>query len=295
MLGDSELDQLGRISNDYRNLKTILSGAKSQYSTYDSTSSTPDINMTDSMKGSAGKLLNPDTASLNVDSLVKNVVGGFTSSFSKAGSFKININRSNIRDNRKSKGLIPDLIGLIMGVVELPMRFSYLFKSLMEGTGALGLGIGGLTRSVALATKDVYILIIAILNIIFKYFLCILSFTITTIGGCFFIHIISLFFVMLHLFIIFILDTVNEYTGIDVTPAVDEAFEYIRWPTNIQYVCYTCFGKSVKLRDILVDVGVIEDIGNMISYDFNNSMPRYMKPAIPLGTAALKSLNKATN
>ena len=292
MLGDSELDQLGRISDNYRNLKTVLSGAKSQYSTYEST---PDINMTDTIKGSAGKLLNPDTASLNVDSLVKNVVGGFASSFSNAGGFKLNINNSNIRDNRKNKGLIPDLIGLIMGVVELPMRFSYLFKSLMEGTGALGLGIGGLTRSVALATKDIYILIVALLNIIFKYFLCILSFTITTFGGCFFIHIISLFFVMLHLFIIFILDTINEYTGIDVTPAVDDAFEYIRWPTNIHFVCYTCFGKSVKLRDILVDVGVIEDIGNMISYDFNNSMPRYMKPGIPLGTAALKSLSKAMN
>ena len=59
--------------------------------------------------------------------------------------------------------------------------------------------------------------------------------------------------------------------------------------------CYSCFGKRVKLRDILADVGVIQDIGNMISNDFNNVMPRYMKPSVPLGKSSLNSLDKAMN
>ena len=104
-----------------------------------------------------------------------------------------------------------------------------------------------------------------------------------------------MFFVMLYLFIMFILDSFNEWTGIDMTPMLDKAVEYVGWPEPIGTICYSCFGKKVKLREVISDVGVIEDIGNMISYDFKNTMPRYMNPAVPLGTMAMDSLDKAVN
>jgi hypothetical protein len=51
----------------------------------------------------------------------------------------------------------------------------------------------------------------------------------------------------------------------------------------------------VKLRDVLTDVGQIEDAGNRIAYDFNNTIPKYMKPSVPFGKKSLKSLDKAMN
>jgi hypothetical protein len=291
MLGESELDKFRSISDQYTNFKTLLSGAKNP--NFSAFASTPDMNSDDS--GLAG-LLNMDTSGLDADSLINNIVNGFASGFAGMGSkVGLNINNSNIKGDDSGGGILSKLIKLILGIVELPMRFGYLFSSLMQGTGALALGVGGISQSVALGTKDVYILIIAILKIIFKYFLCILSFIITTIGGCFLIHVITLFFVMLYLFIMFLLDMVNEATGFDLSPMVDKALEVVKWPEPIGMICYSCFGKRVKLREVLADVGVLEDIGNMISYDFNNTMPRYMKPAVPLGSGALKMLDKAMN
>jgi hypothetical protein len=290
MLGDSELDKFRSISDQYTNFKTVLSGAKSP--NFSAFASTPDMNSDDS--GLAG-LLNPDTSGLDADSLINSIVNGFASGFAGMGKVGLNINNSDIKGDDDGGGILAKLIKLILGIVELPMRFGYLFGALMQGTGALALGVGGISQSVALGTKDVYILIIAILKIIFKYFLCILSFIITTIGGCFLIHVITLFFVMLYLFIMFLLDMVNEATGFDLSPMVDKALEVVKWPEPIGTICYSCFGKRVKLREVLADVGVLEDIGNMISYDFNNTMPRYMKPAVPLGTGALNMLDKAMN
>ena len=290
MLGDSELDRFRSMSDQYNNFKTLLSGAKTP--NFSAFANTPDINLEDS--GLAG-LLNPDTSGLDADSLINSVVNGFSSGFAGMGSFKLKVDNSKINGKGGSGNILKDLIKLIMGIVELPMRFGYLFGALMQGTGALALGVGGISQSVALGTRDVYILIIAILKIVFKYFLCILSFIITTIGGCFLIHVITLFFVMLYLFIMFLLDMVNEATGFDLSPMVDKALEVVKWPEPIGTICYSCFGKRVKLREVLADVGVLEDIGNMISYDFNNTIPRYMKPAVPLGTGALKMLDKAIN
>jgi hypothetical protein len=205
------------------------------------------------------------------------------------------MDNSKVNGDDGSGDIITDLINLILGIIELPVRFAYLFKSGLEASGALALGIGGLTQSVALGTKDLYILIVAIIKIILKYFSCILSFTITTLGGCALIHPVTLFFVMIYLFIMFILDIIKDKTGIDLTPSFDAMAEYVQWPSFIQMFCYSCFGKRVKLRDILADVGVIQDIGNMISNDFNNVMPRYMKPSVPLGKSSLNSLDKAMN
>lgn len=293
MLGDFEINNLNAISSEYNKFKTLLSGSVApNFSAFASDIPTPNMN-TDQFD--FDKMLNPDTSSLTTDQLIDSVVSGFASAFSGAGSFNISTDNSKLRGNEPEGGMIDKLIAMIKGVIELPMRFGYLFMSLMEGTGALALGIAGISQSVALGTKDIYLLIIAILNIIFKYTLCIISFVLSTISGCFFFHVITLFYVMLYLLIMYLAELINEYTGIDFTSTIDEVAENIKWQDSINKLCYSCFGNPVKLRDILVDVGALQDIGNMISYDFNNTMPRYMKPSIPLGSSALRNLDKAVN
>jgi hypothetical protein len=291
MLSDSELNKLNEFSDKYDKFKSFMGGGGNGENG-SSESGTPDIN---SGKDAFGKLLNPDMASLSPDQMVSNIVGGLASSVSGMGSLNIGVKNTNIKDKKNSNGIIKDLIGLVKGIIQMPMRFGNMFKGLMLGTGALGLGIGGITKSVALGTKDLYLLFVAVMTIIFKYYACILSFTISTIGGCLFLHFITLCFMMVYIGIMYIVDSINDMFGVDFSSIVDEIFEQIKWPSTIQLFCYTCFGKPVKLRDILADVGAIENVGNMISYDFNNKMPRYMKPAIPLGTSALKSIDKAIN
>jgi hypothetical protein len=290
MIADTDLNNLAS-SDLFDKYKTLLSNVKAPAF---SDIKTPDIL---SNASDLGKSLNPDVSSMNIDSasLLDQILAGFASSFNGLKSNTFNVNNSKVKGKGGSGNLIKDLIGLIMGIIELPVRFGYLFASGMQASGALALGIGGLTQSIALGTKDLYILIIAIVKIIIKYFLCIVSFTVTTLGGCALIHPVTLFFVMIYLFVMFILDTLKDKTGIDLTSGFDSIAEYVQWPSFIQMFCYSCFGKKVKLRDILADVGIIQDIGNMISNDFNNVMPRYMKPSVPLGKASLKSLDKAMN
>jgi hypothetical protein len=294
MLSEEELNKLSSISTEYNKYKTTLSGIKSPGFSF--VSSTPDIN---SAKSDIGKLLKPDVSSLDTDALLNNVVGSFASSFSGVGKFDgIKIDRSNVKGKGGTGNIIKDLINLILGVIQLPVRFAFMSKSLIEATGSLGMGIGGLTKSVALGTKDIYMLVIAVLKIFFKYLSCIFSFVITTFGGCFVIHPITLFFTMIYLLIMFVFDKIREISGINLASSVDESVDVILSVGFIKFFrmyCYTCFGKRVRLNEILADVSVIQDIGNTISYDFNNTMPRYMKPAIPLGTASIKSLNRAVN
>ena len=204
------------------------------------------------------------------------------------------INKSKISGSGPRGGILQQLIALIMGIITLPVRFGFLFNSLMNASVALSIGIGGIAKSFALGTKDLYILLFAILKITFKYILCIFSFVITTMyAGCIFIHPITLFFVMIHLFAMMLVDMIHDKFGVNFSFIVEYIEKYIKWPSAINTLCYTCFGKNVKIRDVLTDVSVISDIGKKISYDFNNVMPRYMKPSIPLGNNALKSLDKA--
>jgi hypothetical protein len=290
MIGESELDRLNLFSDKNDSLKTLLSNAKSQ--NFSKFMPTPD--MVSDTNGFA-ELINPDVySSTDADSLVDSVMAGFRYNMPDTNKLASKIVKE-IKGDAPSGGILMQLIKLILGMVEIPMRFGYLSASLLSATAAFGVGIGGLAQSIALATKDVYILIFTILHIIFKYFLCIISFTITTIGGCYFIHIFTLLFLMVYSFAIFITDKISEFSGMNFSPMIDNLMEHISWPSSIQMICYSCFGMPVKLRDVLADVGVIEDIGNMISYDFNNTMPRYMKPAVPFGKASLKSLDKAMN
>jgi hypothetical protein len=293
MLGDDELNKFMSMSDKYGGYKTLLSGAKTPNF---SLVSTPDTN---SDQSDLGKLLNPDVSSMDTEALLNNVIAGFASSFSGlGGAGGIKIDNSNIEGDGSSGDIISDLINLLIGIVQIPIRFAFMAKSLGEATGSLAVGIGGLTQSIALGTKDLYMLTIAILQIFFKYITCLFSFVLTTFGGCFLVHPITLFFTMLYLFIMYLLDKVKGFSGLDLSPPVDSALDSILSVGFISFIrsyCYSCFGVSVSLGEILSDVGVIQDIGNTISYDFNNTMPRYMKPAMPLGKASLDSLDKAIN
>ena len=290
---DADLNEFSNLADKFNlnNYKTLLSSVKSPSF---SSISNPEIISNESLSN-FGKSLNEQIPSLDDGKLLDSVIAGFANIFSSMKSVGFKVNNSKVKGKRGSGNIIKDLINLILGIIELPIRFGHLFKSGLEASGALALGIGGLTQSVALGTKDLYMLIIAIIKIIIKYFSCILSCTITTLGGCALIHPVTLFFVMIYLFVLFIIDIIKDKTGFDLTPSFDSMAEYVQWPSFIQMFCYTCFGKKVELRDILADVGIIKEIGDMISNDFNNVMPRYMKPSVPLGKSSLKSLDKAMN
>jgi hypothetical protein len=91
----------------------------------------------------------------------------------------------------------------------------------------------------------------------------------------------------------YILEKFNEKIGIDMTNALDQISEYIKWPDIIGFFCYSCFGKKYRLEEVILDVSLIEEAGSAISHSFNNTMPLYMKPAIPLGSMAMNFLDKA--
>ena len=290
MLGDLELDQLRGISNQYTDFKTLLSNAKTpNFSAFESV--TPDIN---SAKDGISGLLKPDTSGLDTDSLINSVLNTFASGMSEVGSFKLNVRSSN-EDGKVDGSPLAQLLKLILEIVELPLRFGYMAGALSTGTVSLVVGVEGLAKSFALGAKDIYLLIIAILKIVFKYFLCILSFILSTFGGCFFIHLITLFFTMIYLFIMYLVDLIHKYIGIDFSEMIDQVVDYLSWPEIIQIFCYSCFGQKVQLREVIADVSVLSDIGDMISYDFNITMPRYMKPSTPIGNVALDLLDKAIN
>lgn len=240
-------------------------------------------------------ILKPDTSGLNQEKLLddfNNAIINAAQSIMK-NKVQIEIDNKDVKGQGPKGSRINKLIQLILSIVQLPKRFLFLSKSIAEATAALTVSIDGIGKSFALGIQDIYILIIAILNITIKYFLCILSFIITTIAGCSIIHIITLVVLLIKLGVLYATDFIESFIGLELTYIVENSFESLQWPEPINTICYSCFGQKVEVRDILTDVRVIEDIGNMITYDFNKRMPRYMRPGIPLGRAAMKSLNKA--
>ena len=190
MLTESELDKL-RVSSDNGNkIRTFLSGAKTQ--DFSSFLSTPDMNSKDN---SFIDVMNMDTSSMDADALANAVLNGFAYDMPDVSKMANEAKAfTKILGDEDEDSILQKLIKLILGIVKLPMRFGYLSSSMINATAALGVGIGGITQSIALAVKDIYLLIFTILHIIFKYLLCIISFIITTIGGCYFVHIFTLFF-----------------------------------------------------------------------------------------------------
>lgn len=252
-----------------------------------------------------------NSAMLEADEFMNSGLDKFDAQMGRVQNVSYSTNVDKIAGNGPTGSIIKQLISLILGIVKLPVRLARIGEGLTKSSMALGLSVGGLGQSVALAAEDLWILIVTIASLIVKYFLCILSFTITTIAGCLVIHIIT--FVLSVLYLIFPLTAyvVEMASGYDLTPHIDYAFErmheyddnqaiytrvnLMRWPFLIELFCYTCFGKPVKLKDVLVDVWAIKSVGDLISYDFSVRMPGYMKAGAPLARSAGNAFDKAMN
>ena len=294
MIGGDELDRFGAISDQMNKLKTLFSGAKSPNYASVAEQSTPDINTSDD-SGIAGLVNAKNKPDMGLDKIMDSVLGGggLASIFNNKSLSKIKKAFSKLKEQKNKKSILQQLIDLIIGISTLPLRIGYAGLSLASAGLGLSVGIDGIIKSLGLASFDIFLLILTIFGIVLKYSLCILSFVLTTIGGCFLIHVITLIFYMIWALITLLTNQVDDFMGTDITPEIEEMLESVKYPDVIQLICYSCFGIPVKLRDVLADVGVIEDIGDTIAYDFNNVIPSYMKPSAPFGKTAMDNLNKA--
>jgi hypothetical protein len=178
----------------------------------------------------------------------------------------------------------------------------------MDTGNALVNSVEGLGKSTVLGIKDIVLLIVAILKVIIKYAKCIISFALTTVlGGCAFMHLITLLFYILYLIFPITAFLVYLASGLDIMPLIDAFFDMIsegddklaetigfnltKWPKPIHMWCYTCFFEEVKLKDVLKDIMVVKDVGDMIQYDFNKTMPKYFRPAKIPAISAKKNLD----
>jgi hypothetical protein len=220
--------------------------------------------------------------------------------------------RGGATESVDKRGLIRQLIGLIKGIITLPMRFANMFQALTNSGLALALGAKGLGESTVLGIKDMFLLFVAIFKLCIKYGACMVSFTLTTVfGGCFIPHIITFLFYVLYLIFPIASFLVYSASGFDLDPYIDSMFEMIhlqdealveagtmpfhvtKWPEWINMLCYRCFFKEVHLKDVLRDVMVVKHIGDLITHDFNVTVPRYMRPARGVAVSAKQHLDAA--
>jgi hypothetical protein len=238
---------------------------------------------------------------------------GDLSKLSSKLSFNMpNFGSENVDGDDDGDGIIKQLIKLIKGVITLPIRFTNMSLSLSFATTALATGIDGLGKSLVLGSKDIITLVSVIVKFVMKYIICIVSFVITTMGGCFIIHCFTFMCYVLYLIFPFTAYCIQMVMDYDINPHIDAMFEELRnadeylgqytggiyalrWPDPIQSICYTCFGKKVKLRELLIDVGAIQDVGNTISTHFTKVMPNYMRSSVPHGQRAMNYLDAAVN
>lgn len=292
-------------SDKLKNLKALMSGGgtSSEFSEYD----TPELNAVFSGVDQQSQL---NTALADAQGQLTGAIGVLTSSLGQIKSVSIPNKFSKISGSGPKGGIIAQLISLIMSFIPLPIRMVYVGKGLMEASTGLAVSIDGLGKSIALAGKDIWLLFITIGSLISKYFLCILSFLISTTIGCFLVHGITFCISVSLLTFPLSAYVINQSIGIDISPMIATMFEsmhemdnhlfaytnvnLLRWPKSIEKICYTCFGKHVKMKDILADVWTIKSIGDMIAYDFSVRMPEYMKRGKPFGIAAGKSMDKAS-
>jgi hypothetical protein len=194
-----------------------------------------------------------------------------------------------------SGGLIAELIQILIAVVKLPTKFGNIYHALIDSGETLGKSMSGIGKSAYLGIKDIIILVVAIVKVILKYAKCILSFIITTTFGCLIIHILTFLCYILYLIFPISAYLIWTFSNIDMNPTIDSFFEMIdqadnqfeemvgfyltKWPHYIHMFCYTCFFQEVKLKEVLDDVMVVKDIGDMIQNDFNNKIPVYFRPA----------------
>lgn len=194
----------------------------------------------------------------------------------------------------EDESIFTTLINLIVGVIKLPNRFRHMMQASMSSVEMLAKGLGGIIQSSVLGVKDIIILLFAILKLVAKYGKCILSFIIT-LPPCAVIHVITfLCYVIYYWLIQMPISLIETLSGISIMPMIDAALSAaLSWPDIIEQLCYTCFGDPVKLTDVLEDVSVIQDVGDMIQSDFTHKIPRYLRPATPSARTAKAELDAA--
>lgn len=300
-LGDQFKDSLSR-------LKT--SGSIPSYGPYVSSASLKQ----DTNIGGVGNALSDFSKSLSSMSDGLGEGGVFGNMASSVGGSMKGSKKGGGKGDDSRGGLIKQLLQIITGVLSLPMRFTNVFQSLMDTGMALGLGAEGLGKSTLLGIKDLFLLFVAILKVFIKYVGCLLSFALTTVfGGCFIPHIITFLFYILYLIFPITSFLVYSASGLDLDPYIDDTFDMIhkqdeafvkagtmpfhvtKWPEWIELWCYACFFKKVKLKDVLKDVMVVKQIGDLITHDFKVTMPRYMRPASGPAISAKQHLDAAMN
>jgi hypothetical protein len=295
-----------RFSDTLDNLRTAGLPPSYSYVSPPSQDSNSDINGVGDLMNGLGNSLDSAVSGFGSGGAFANATSSFTRSSNTAGS-------GNNADGSESRGgLIMQLIGIIQSVLTIPMRFMNAFQALTNAGIALGLGAEGLGESAVLGIKDILILIVAILKVFFKYLKCIISFVLTTVfGGCFIPHVITFLFYVLYLIFPVTAFMVYSASGFDLEPYIDAFFEMIhsyddslveagtmpfhvtRWPDWINMWCYMCFFEEVHLKDVLDDVMVVKQIGDLITHDFNVTMPRYMRPAMGPAVSAKQHLDAA--
>ena len=192
--------------------------------------------------------------------------------------------------------LLTGLFKIFLAALALPGKFEGMFNGVTNATLSLATGIEGLSRSLYVGIEDLVYLVIVIFTIVSKYMNCFISFLVN-LPSCFISHVISFVFSVLYLIFPLTAWIFRMLTGFDLMPHFDKAFEaisdgddvlatytgfnFLKFPPSIIKQCYTCNGKVVKLRDILVDVSQIKEVGDKISYDMTKTVPRLMKPAMP--------------
>jgi hypothetical protein len=294
--------QWDNIVSDFKTAGTMRS-----YGPYASSSSLKE----ESNIGGVGSAISDFANSL--DSAANGFGGGLFGNMGSSASRGMKSSRSGgAKEGSSRGGLIKQLLGIIMGVLSLPMRFMNIFQSLAQSGIALGLGVKGLGESTVLGIKDIFLLIVAIIKVFIKYFKCIVSFTLTTIlGGCFIPHIITFLFYILYLIFPITSFLVYSASGFDLDPYIDAGFQSLhdyddslveagimpfnvtKWPQFINMFCYMCFFEEVHLKDVLQDVMVVKQIGDLITHDFNVTMPRYLRPASKPAVSAKQHLDAA--
>jgi hypothetical protein len=206
-------------------------------------------------------------------------------------------------------GLIPTIINIVKMTLKLPTRFNNIFQAFQNSLMGLVLGIEGISKSFALGVYDIMTVLYNIFRAALKYINCIISFIIT-LPFCAAIHIISLFFYLVYLPFPIIGMLVYMATGFNLTPYIDYVFEMIdygddlfaewnglgihltKWPPLINRICYTCFGKKVKMRDVVGDISIIGRAGRKTGRDFSVVMPQYMRRSTPYLKRAIRNIEK---
>jgi len=197
------------------------------------------------------------------------------------------------KPNAKSSNLFQDLIDLILGIIQIPERFGHLFMGTIHSTEMLAKGISGFFQSAALGINDIVLMIFAFIKIVAKYWMCILSF-IVTLAPCFVIHIITAICFVIYYWLIYVpISGIDRVLGTSSMKTVDKALSFVWWPKPISMLCYSCFGKPVKLSDILDDIEIFSELGDKMNSDFNVTIPRYMRPAVAPAKRANREINAA--